>query len=66
MDALAREKQTLEDSLASADAYADANKEVLKEMLTRQGDVTWQLARLEAEWLDVSAALESVGGDASG
>jgi ATP-binding cassette subfamily F protein 3 len=64
MDALAREKRALEDSLASPHAYADANRDALKEMLTRQGDVTWQLARLEAEWLDVGAALEKIGGDA--
>ena len=66
MDALAQEKHALEDSLASPDAYADANRDVLKDMLARRGDVTWQLARLEAEWLDVGAALERIGGDASG
>jgi ATP-binding cassette subfamily F protein 3 len=65
MEALAREKQTLEHSLASPDAYVDANKDVLKEMLARQGDVTWQLARLEAEWLEVSTALEKIAGEAS-
>ena len=66
MDALASEKQTLEHSLASPDAYADANKDGLKAMLARQADVTWLLARLEAEWLEVSAALEKIAGEASG
>ncbi len=66
MDALAGEKQTLEHSLTSPDAYADANKDGLKAMLARQADVTWLLARLEAEWLEVSAALEKIAGEASG
>ncbi len=65
MEALTRERDVLEDALASPLAYADANRDVLKDTLARRGDVTWQLARLEAEWLDVGAALEKIGGDAS-
>ncbi len=61
-----REMRDLELSLASPDAYLDANRDALKEMLARRGDATWQLARLEAEWLDVSAALERIAADASG
>ncbi len=65
LDALTLEKRTLEHTLASPDAYTDANRDALKEMLARQGDITWQLARLEAEWLDVSATLEQVDGEAA-
>jgi ATP-binding cassette subfamily F protein 3 len=61
LDALNSERQALEDWLASADAYTGANKDALKEKLARQGDATWQLARLEAEWLEVSEALERIG-----
>ena len=58
MDTLNAERQALENWLASADAYTDANKDALKAKLARQGDATWQLARLEAEWLEVSEALD--------
>ena len=65
IDALAAQKQALEAALASPDAYADANRDALRETLTRQGDVTWRLARLEAEWLQTSEALEGLAADAS-
>ena len=65
LDALTMEKRTLEHALASPDVYTDANRDALKEMLARQGDITWQLARLEAEWLDVSATLEEIDGEAA-
>ena len=39
------------------------NKEALKEKLARQGDVAWRLARLEAEWLEVSEALEQLAAE---
>jgi ATP-binding cassette subfamily F protein 3 len=63
LDALAIERQALDDWLASADAYTEANKEALKEKLARQGDVAWRLARLEAEWLEVSEALEQLAAE---
>jgi ATP-binding cassette subfamily F protein 3 len=59
---LGAEKKTIEDWLASADAYAEPMKEELKARLTRQGDLTWQLARLETEWLELSEALEAIRG----
>ena len=65
IDALAAQKQALEAALASPDAYADANRDALRETLARQGDVTWRLARLEAEWLQTSEALEGLAADAS-
>ena len=54
------ERKGLEAWLASPDAYTDDQRELLRERLTRQGEVTWQLARLEAEWLEVSEALEKL------
>ena len=38
------------------DAYADDAREALKATLARQGELTWQLARLEAEWLEQDEA----------
>ncbi len=64
IDTLTAEKQALETSLASPDLYVDANRDTLNQVLGRQGDVTWRLARLEAEWLEVSEALERVAADA--
>jgi ATP-binding cassette subfamily F protein 3 len=64
IDTLTLEKQALEASLASPDLYGDAVRDTLNQMLARQGDVTWRLARLEAEWLEVSEALERVGSSA--
>ncbi len=58
MDELGVERKALDDWLASPEAYTDANRDALKEKLARQGDVTWQLARLETEWLALSEALE--------
>jgi len=56
--ALDEERRAVEDWLASPDAYAEARKDELRERLARQGDLRWQLARLEAEWLEVAEILE--------
>ena len=53
-----REKEALDAWLASEAAYAEAERDTLKERIARQGEVTWQLARLESEWLDNAEALE--------
>ena len=59
---LAREKKDIEDWLSLPAAYADEYREALKEKVARQGDLTWQLARLETEWLELSEALEGLAG----
>ncbi|HEY2968792.1 MAG TPA: ATP-binding cassette domain-containing protein [Casimicrobiaceae bacterium] len=61
LEALDAEKRELETLLASADAYAESNKESLIAMLERQGDLTWQLARAEAQWLELQGKLEQIG-----
>jgi len=33
----------------------------LKAKVARQGELAWQLARLETQWLEVAEALERVG-----
>ncbi|TMG91387.1 MAG: ATP-binding cassette domain-containing protein [Betaproteobacteria bacterium] len=61
LQALEAEKRELETLLASADAYAESNKESLITMLERQGDLSWQLARAEARWLELQGKLEQIG-----
>jgi ATP-binding cassette subfamily F protein 3 len=62
IDGLAREKKEIEDWLARPEAYEAGSRELLKERLARQGDLVWQLARLETEWLELSEALENLDG----
>jgi len=61
MTALGAEKKAIEDWLASPDAYLESGKDKLRERLARQGDLTWQLARLETQWLEASDALDKLG-----
>ena len=61
MAALDAQRKSVEDWLASPAAYADEEKETLKERIAQQGDLAWQLARLETEWLEISEALEKAG-----
>jgi ATP-binding cassette subfamily F protein 3 len=63
IERLAAEKQSLDDWLASPDAYSAEAKEALIERIERQGDLAWRLARLEEEWLEVSQTLENLGSD---
>lgn len=60
MTRLTTEKASLDAWLAAPDAYTEANREMLKTHLARQGDFAWQLARLEAEWLELTDALEKL------
>jgi ATP-binding cassette, subfamily F, member 3 len=55
-----REKEQLDAWLAAPEAYAEAMKDELKANVARQGEVTWQLARLETEWLELAEALERI------
>src|SRR5208283_2554225 len=61
MQALDTEKRDLETWLASADAYEEGSKEQLVAMLERRGDLTWQLARAEEQWLELQGQLEQIG-----
>jgi ATP-binding cassette subfamily F protein 3 len=60
MAALAAEKSALEAWLASPEGYVEERREELKAKLARQGDVAWELARLEAEWLELNDALDQL------
>jgi ATP-binding cassette subfamily F protein 3 len=62
IDQLSAEKRTLDDWLATSEAYVDENKARLVSSLARQGDLAWQLARTEAEWLELHEALERTAG----
>jgi ATP-binding cassette subfamily F protein 3 len=61
MQSLDAERRDLEAWLASADAYAEGNKEQLLAALERRGDLTWQLARAEEKWLELQGQLEQIG-----
>jgi ATP-binding cassette subfamily F protein 3 len=61
LERLTEEKNALDDWLASPEAYADDAKERLVAAIARQGELTWTLARLESQWLEVSEDLERLG-----
>jgi ATP-binding cassette subfamily F protein 3 len=61
LETLVAEKRELDGWLASPDAYLDANKDRLKQALARHGDLGWELARVEATWLELHEALDRVG-----
>jgi ATP-binding cassette subfamily F protein 3 len=61
LEAIGVERQAIEAWLAKPDAYGEEGKHALRDTIARQGDLTWQLARLEAEWLEVSEALQKIG-----
>jgi len=63
MEELGAQKKALDDWLASPEAYTDATKDALKEKLARQGELAWQLTRLETDWLELSEALEKIGSE---
>ena len=58
IESLSTEKKTIDAWLATPDAYVEDARETLKTALARQGEVTWQLARLESEWLEIAETLE--------
>jgi ATP-binding cassette subfamily F protein 3 len=60
MNAQAAEKAELDSFLATPAAYADDAKERLKFALARTGELTWSLARLEAEWLSIAESMEKI------
>ncbi len=55
---LGAEKQALDAWLATPEAYAESGKPRLVETMERAGALIWTLARLEAEWLELTEALE--------
>ena len=56
---LGAERATLDAWLASTEAYAEDAKPRLVATLERAGEVTWTLARLESEWLEIAEALDA-------
>ena len=59
LERLGAEKQALDAWLSSPEAYSNDVKERLVASIERQGELTWTLARLEAEWLEVAEALDA-------
>jgi len=63
LERLGAEKDGLDAWLASGEAYAEEAKERLVAAIARQGELTWTLARLESQWLEVATALEQLDRD---
>ena len=60
MRALESEKAELDRWLATPEAYADDARDRLKPAIERSGEITWELARREAAWLELAEALDSI------
>ena len=63
IEALGAEKAALEAWLASPEAYAEDAREPMKAAIARQGELTWTLARREAEWLELSEKLDQLAAE---
>ena len=61
METIATERSSIESWLTTPEAYAEGGRDALRDTIARQGDLTWRLARLETEWIEVSEALEKIG-----
>ncbi len=59
MDPLQKEQAALDAWLASEEAYAEGNRELLSEKSRRHGEVAASLAKLEEDWLWVSAQMDA-------
>ena len=59
--ALETEKRELDAWLATPEAYAEEAKERLAPAIARTGEITWELARREAAWLELAEAIEKIG-----
>ena len=60
IERLTTEKDALDTWLATTEAYAEDAKERLVTSIARQGELTWLLARLESEWLELAEALDQL------
>ena len=60
IEALGKQKQEIDAWLATEDAYAADAKDALKERIARQGEIAWQLARFESEWIELAEKLEKI------
>ncbi len=60
MEPLGAEKRALDLWLASPEAYTAEARPELVAALARQGDLSFRLARLESEWLELAERLEAM------
>ena len=61
IERLTGERASLDEWLATGEAYAEDAKERLVAAIARQGELTWMLARLESEWLEIAESLDKLG-----
>lgn len=60
LEALTQEKSKIETHLADPEVYSRIDKNVLTELLQRQGQITKRLQGLEEQWLALQEALEAL------
>ena len=60
MDQLQARLVTLEQDLSDPELYAEQGREQLKTMLAEQGRAKGRLAEVEAQWLEISEAVENL------
>jgi ATP-binding cassette subfamily F protein 3 len=60
LETLGTEKRTIEDFLASSEAYEPEQRTLLATQIKRQGELAAQFNALEEEWLEVQEQLEAV------
>ena len=58
MDQLNQEKGDLDNQLSDSALYQDSEKEKLKQLLLRQGELQQQLGEVEERWMEVCEQLE--------
>jgi len=66
MEAMAAERTALDAWLATPDAYDEGHRDALKTAVARQGELTWTLARLESEWLEIAETLDRLAAEDRG
>ena len=60
MDRLQARLVTLEQDLSDPELYSEQGRERLKTMLAEQGRAKGRLSEVEAQWLEISEAVENL------
>jgi ATP-binding cassette subfamily F protein 3 len=61
IEALTREKASLDTALASPEIYEAAHQQRLQAAIAQQSEVAWKLAACEQRWLTLQEELEALG-----
>jgi len=61
IEALTREKSSLDTALASPEIYEASHRERLQAAIAQQSEIAWKLAACEQRWLSLQEELEALG-----